>query len=166
MVLEFVNGGELFDRIVSTCNFHSNHLNPIFALWDSVRYTLLVLTFQVGFLPAQKKLKKKLSEKEGRRLFQQLIDGVSYCHGKGVYHRDLKVLTADVSLWSTSTYKTIVFHVLCKVTDTAWLFCNTILLTLPTVTAWKRSCWPKRQHQDLWFRSQCSTSTSRGMMTW
>ncbi|XP_037485441.1 CBL-interacting protein kinase 17-like [Triticum dicoccoides] len=51
MVLEFVNGGELFDRIA---------------------------------------IKRKLSEREGRRLFQQLIDGVSYCHGKGVYHRDLK----------------------------------------------------------------------------
>ncbi|CAM0958228.1 unnamed protein product [Alopecurus aequalis] len=51
MVLEYVNGGELFDRIA---------------------------------------VKKKLSEREGRRLFQQLIDGVSYCHGKGVYHRDLK----------------------------------------------------------------------------
>uniref|UniRef100_A0A0D9WCG5 non-specific serine/threonine protein kinase n=1 Tax=Leersia perrieri TaxID=77586 RepID=A0A0D9WCG5_9ORYZ len=51
MVLEFVNGGELFERIA---------------------------------------IKGKLSEKEGRRLFQQLIDGVSYCHDKGVYHRDLK----------------------------------------------------------------------------
>jgi 5'-AMP-activated protein kinase catalytic alpha subunit len=51
MVLEFVNGGELFDRIAT---------------------------------------KRKLSEQEGRRLFQQLIDGVSYCHGKGVFHRDLK----------------------------------------------------------------------------
>ncbi|KAF6988048.1 hypothetical protein CFC21_005634 [Triticum aestivum] len=51
MVLEFVNGGELFDRIA---------------------------------------IKRKLSEREGRRLFQQLIDGVSYCHEKGVYHRDLK----------------------------------------------------------------------------
>ncbi|KAL6865342.1 hypothetical protein ACP4OV_016493 [Aristida adscensionis] len=51
MVLEFVNGGELFDKIA---------------------------------------VKGKLSEEEGRRLFQQLIDGVSYCHEKGVYHRDLK----------------------------------------------------------------------------
>ncbi|RCV15407.1 hypothetical protein SETIT_3G053800v2 [Setaria italica] len=51
MVLEFVNGGELFNRIA---------------------------------------IKGKLSEQEGRRLFQQLIDGVSYCHEKGVYHRDLK----------------------------------------------------------------------------
>ncbi|KAJ1261509.1 hypothetical protein BS78_09G034900 [Paspalum vaginatum] len=51
MVLEFVNGGELFDRIA---------------------------------------IEGKLPEQEGRRLFQQLIDGVSYCHEKGVYHRDLK----------------------------------------------------------------------------
>ncbi|KAL8167223.1 hypothetical protein V2J09_008722 [Rumex salicifolius] len=33
---------------------------------------------------------KKLSEKEARKLFQQLIDAVEYCHCKGVYHRDLK----------------------------------------------------------------------------
>ncbi|EOY06921.1 CBL-interacting protein kinase 17 isoform 2, partial [Theobroma cacao] len=52
MVLEYVTGGELFDRIAS---------------------------------------KGKLSESQGRKLFQQLIDGVSYCHGKGVYHRDLKL---------------------------------------------------------------------------
>lgn len=52
MVLEYVNGGELFDRIVS---------------------------------------KGKLSEEDGRKLFQQLIDGVSYCHSKGVFHRDLKL---------------------------------------------------------------------------
>ncbi|KAJ7955330.1 Non-specific serine/threonine protein kinase [Quillaja saponaria] len=52
MVLEYVNGGELFDRIAS---------------------------------------KGKLTEAEGRKLFQQLIDGVSYCHNKGVFHRDLKL---------------------------------------------------------------------------
>ncbi|KAG6494615.1 CBL-interacting protein kinase 1-like [Zingiber officinale] len=51
MVLEYVNGGELFDII------HS---------------------------------KGKLSEKQGRKLFQQLIDAISYCHDMGVYHRDLK----------------------------------------------------------------------------
>ncbi|CAA2961334.1 CBL-interacting serine threonine- kinase 1 [Olea europaea subsp. europaea] len=52
MVLEYVNGGELFDRISS---------------------------------------KGKLSEAEGRKFFQQLIDGVSYCHNRGVFHRDLKL---------------------------------------------------------------------------
>ncbi|KAK1407801.1 hypothetical protein QVD17_39428 [Tagetes erecta] len=52
MILEYVNGGELFDTIAS---------------------------------------KGKLSESDGRKLFQQLIDGVTYCHDKGVYHRDLKL---------------------------------------------------------------------------
>lgn len=52
MILEYVNGGELFDAIAS---------------------------------------KGKLKESDGRKLFQQLIDGVSYCHDKGVYHRDLKL---------------------------------------------------------------------------
>ncbi|CAI9267665.1 unnamed protein product [Lactuca saligna] len=52
MVLEYVNGGELFDTIVS-----------------------------IGKLP----------ESTARKLFQQLIDGVSYCHDKGVFHRDLKL---------------------------------------------------------------------------
>ncbi|XP_073313352.1 CBL-interacting serine/threonine-protein kinase 1-like [Primulina huaijiensis] len=52
MVLEYVNGGELFDRIAS---------------------------------------KGRLPEAQGRKLFQQLIDGVSYCHNKGVFHRDLKL---------------------------------------------------------------------------
>uniref|UniRef100_A0A1J3GUW7 non-specific serine/threonine protein kinase n=1 Tax=Noccaea caerulescens TaxID=107243 RepID=A0A1J3GUW7_NOCCA len=35
--------------------------------------------------------KGKLSETEGRKMFQQLIDGISYCHNKGVFHRDLKL---------------------------------------------------------------------------
>ncbi|KAJ0978617.1 hypothetical protein J5N97_014091 [Dioscorea zingiberensis] len=37
-----------------------------------------------------KELKGKLSENEGRKLFHQLIDAVSYCHDRGVFHRDLK----------------------------------------------------------------------------
>ncbi|KAJ0093459.1 hypothetical protein Patl1_24732 [Pistacia atlantica] len=59
MVLEYVTGGELFDRIAS---------------------------------------KGRLPEVEGRKLFQQLIDGVSYCHNKGVFHRDLKIFKGDAKI--------------------------------------------------------------------
>jgi len=34
----------------------------------------------------------RLNEADARRYFQQLIDGVDFCHNKGVYHRDLKVI--------------------------------------------------------------------------
>ena len=33
-----------------------------------------------------------MSEKEARKVFQQLLDALDYCHREGVYHRDLKVL--------------------------------------------------------------------------
>jgi serine/threonine protein kinase len=32
----------------------------------------------------------RLNEADARKYFQQLIDGVDFCHSKGVYHRDLK----------------------------------------------------------------------------
>jgi serine/threonine protein kinase len=35
--------------------------------------------------------KGKLSEEEARFLFKQLIHAVSYCHSKGLIHRDLKL---------------------------------------------------------------------------
>lgn len=44
----------------------------------------------------------RLSERQARKHFQQLIDAVDYCHCRGVYHRDLKVRTIR--------YKIILFH--------------------------------------------------------
>ncbi|KAM3349386.1 hypothetical protein ACQJBY_022424 [Aegilops geniculata] len=51
IILEFITGGELFDKIIR----HG-----------------------------------RLSEADACKYFQQLIDGVDFCHSKGVYHRDLK----------------------------------------------------------------------------
>eukprot|EP00253_Pinus_taeda_P027211 PITA_27211 len=33
---------------------------------------------------------QKITEEEARKYFHQLIDAVDYCHGRNVYHRDLK----------------------------------------------------------------------------
>ncbi|GLT97544.1 hypothetical protein SLE2022_151030 [Rubroshorea leprosula] len=43
-----------------------------------------------GQLSDKLSYEKKLSDQEARKLFQQLIDAVDYCHARGVYHRDLK----------------------------------------------------------------------------
>ncbi|XVF64935.1 hypothetical protein PTKIN_Ptkin09bG0206400 [Pterospermum kingtungense] len=65
IILEFITGGELFDKIVHT---------------------------------------GRLSEAEARRYFQQLIDGVEYCHSKGVYHRDLKGVSLLRTTCGTPNY--------------------------------------------------------------
>ena len=31
-----------------------------------------------------------MPEREALTLFSQLLDGLAYCHSKGVYHRDLR----------------------------------------------------------------------------
>ncbi|CAJ1975618.1 unnamed protein product [Sphenostylis stenocarpa] len=63
IVLEFVTGGELFDKIVRQ-----------------------FLSFPV-LLKARS---GRLKEDEARKYFQQLICAVDYCHSRGVFHRDLK----------------------------------------------------------------------------
>ncbi|KAF6126555.1 protein kinase AMP-activated catalytic subunit alpha 1 [Phyllostomus discolor] len=66
MVMEYVSGGELFDYI---CKNGRKPDVPKVASTGSM---------------------KELDEKESRRLFQQILSGVDYCHRHMVVHRDLK----------------------------------------------------------------------------
>lgn len=59
----------------------------------------------------------RMREDEARRYFQQLINAVDYCHSRGVYHRDLKVLIMLLQMFRVSlvyTWNQLFFH-------TSWL---------------------------------------------
>lgn len=67
------------------CFFSLNFNHDFFSTFSGIEYIMKIRMMQVHH--------GRLSEAESRRYFQQLIDGVDYCHSKGVYHRDLKVCT-------------------------------------------------------------------------
>ena len=46
--------------------------------------------FSISYIQPQAS-KGRFKEDEARKYFQQLISAVSFCHSKGVCHRDLKV---------------------------------------------------------------------------
>ena len=49
------------------------------------------MEYVAGGQLSDKLCRHKMKESDARKLFQQLIDAVDYCHNRGVYHRDLKV---------------------------------------------------------------------------
>lgn len=85
MVMELVTGGELFDKIVRL-----HYLLPQEKLTHECKFKLK------SHFDISQVSNGKLTETEGRKMFQQLIDGISYCHIKGVFHRDLKVRVSHV----------------------------------------------------------------------
>ena len=91
----------------------------------------------------------RLSEADSRRYFQQLIDGVDYCHSKGVYHRDLKVGCN----WNMKSCHSNLPY--------SWFFFN---LFFPSA-AWKSFTWFTRKYQDFWFWFECIARTGEIVIT-
>ncbi|KAE8669037.1 CBL-interacting protein kinase 23 [Hibiscus syriacus] len=90
IILEFVSGGELFDKIVRHLLSH-NYGRYFLISW---RLSFLCCWFPPGkyLSPLDSLLvhRVRLPENECRQYFQQLVNAVAHCHSKGVYHRDLK----------------------------------------------------------------------------
>jgi len=71
--------------------FRHPHIIKLYQVVSSPTDIFLIMEYVSGGELFDYILKKgKLSEKEGRRFFQQIISGVEYCHKHMVVHRDLK----------------------------------------------------------------------------
>ena len=90
IVLEFVTGGELFDKIVSLSIGCLHHFYGTF--WHRCIFQPFLHDFVAWrYFLLWKVNHGRMREDEARRYFQQLINAVDYCHSRGVFHRDLKV---------------------------------------------------------------------------
>lgn len=69
---------------------HNNIVNLREVLSSKSKLYIVMDLVRGGELFEQIERKGELDEKLARKYFQQLIDGIDYCHRRGVCHRDLK----------------------------------------------------------------------------
>jgi serine/threonine protein kinase len=69
---------------------HKNIVNLREVLSSKSKLYIVMDLVRGGELFEMIERKGELDEKLARKYFQQLIDGIDYCHRRGVYHRDLK----------------------------------------------------------------------------
>lgn len=64
----------------------------LYETFESTKHILFVIELCCGGdLLSYVRKKKKLSEPMSKSIFKNLIDGLNYCHSKGVLHRDIKL---------------------------------------------------------------------------
>ncbi|KAK4707402.1 hypothetical protein R3W88_033048 [Solanum pinnatisectum] len=69
---------------------HSN-IVQLYEVMASKKKIYCVMEYVKGGELYNKMSKGKLKEDVARKLFQQLINAIDFCHSRGVYHRDLKL---------------------------------------------------------------------------
>jgi serine/threonine protein kinase len=78
-------------QILRNLGRHPN-IAPLYDVVDSPTDTYLVLeNLGGGELYDYLAERGRLEEEEARNIFEQLIDGIDYCHSKDIAHRDLKL---------------------------------------------------------------------------
>ena len=93
----------MFPQIINHKKLNHPHVIELIGICRSNSYVLLVLEYAAGGslrkhiknwraseAKAEEPSKGRLSEEEARRIFQQLMLGVDYCHRMGVSNRDIK----------------------------------------------------------------------------
>ena len=72
-------------------NFNHPHIMRVYELVESADGVFIVMEYLPGGELYDLILKKqKFTEDEARKIFQQLICAIEYCHSHGVVHRDIK----------------------------------------------------------------------------
>lgn len=70
---------------------HPNIIRFKEVFYDDQHLAIVMEYASEGHLSNRMKLNGRLPEDDARRFFQQLIDGVFYCHQQGIVHRDLRL---------------------------------------------------------------------------
>lgn len=93
------------------------------------------------------KVGKKLEETEAKRVFRQIVKGISYCHAKNIVHRDLKL--ENILIDESGLVKLIDFGFsICIPKDKLLnIFCGTPSYMAPEIVSKKDY---KGIHTDIW----------------
>ncbi|XP_063780445.1 5'-AMP-activated protein kinase catalytic subunit alpha-1-like [Pseudophryne corroboree] len=85
-------GGNIRREIQNLKLFNHPHITKLYEVISTPTDIFMVMEHvSGGELFDYIRTNKKLDEKESRRLFQQILSGVDYCHRHMVVHRDLKL---------------------------------------------------------------------------
>ena len=72
----------------------NQHIIRLYEVIDTSKYVILVMEYiGGGSLHGYLKSKgnRRLDEKEAKRIFKQIVEGIRYCHNRCITHRDIKL---------------------------------------------------------------------------
>ena len=72
----------------------NQHIIRLYEVIDTSKYVILIMEYVGGgslhgYLKAQQN--RRLEEKEAKRIFKQIVEGLRYCHNRCITHRDIKL---------------------------------------------------------------------------